>query len=157
MDELGRGTSSFDGTAIASACLSYICSNLKCLSLFATHYHSLLDEWKNDSKVRLGHMESVVNDDDNDTEDQENITFLYTLGNGACPKSFGVNVARLARLPEEVLKTAQRISGEFEILMNMNSKISPNRAVEQQRQVAELIREGKVEDVEALWEELQQQ
>lgn len=155
-DELGRGTSSFDGTAIASACLSYICSNLKCLALFATHYHSLLNEWKHDSKVRLGHMESVVNDDDND--DQDNITFLYTLGKGACPKSFGVNVARLARLPEEVLNNAQRISIEFEEEMNMtgsSSKIAPNKAVEQKHYITELIREGKVGDIEALWEELQ--
>lgn len=156
MDELGRGTSSFDGTAIASACLSYICSNLKCLALFATHYHSLLDEWKNNSKVRLGHMESVVNDDD---EDQNNITFLYTLGNGACPKSFGVNVARLARLPEEVLEKAQRISAEFEKEMSGNaakSRVAPEGAFRQKLELGDLIQNGKLQEVEALWEQFQE-
>ena len=79
-DELGRGTSTFDGTAIASATVKHLVERTKCLSLFATHYHSLLDEWKDAPNVRLGHMECFVDDND------DNITFLYKLGPGACPK-----------------------------------------------------------------------
>ena len=82
MDELGRGTSTFDGTAIASATVKHLVEKNKCLSLFATHYHSLLEDWKNESSIKLGHMECIVEDDDNDddSERKHNITFLYTLG-----------------------------------------------------------------------------
>jgi DNA mismatch repair protein MSH6 len=138
-DELGRGTSSFDGTAIASACLSYIVKNLKCLSLFATHYHSLLDEKKTDPNVRLGHMENTVDKAD------DTVTFHYTLGGGACPKSFGINVARLANLPEEVLEKAQAISSDFEMEAVLKQKI------------IKMIKQGNgdIAEVEELWESLQ--
>ena len=88
-DELGRGTSTFDGTAIASATVKHLVERSQCLSLFATHYHSLLDEWRNAPKVRLGHMQCIVDDENDDTESSisnSNITFLYTLGPGSCPK-----------------------------------------------------------------------
>ena len=87
--------------------------------MFATHYHSLLEDWKNDESVRLGHMECMVEDDSSDdVVDKSNITFLYTLGDGPCPKSFGVNVARLAGLPDDVLQRAKKISAVFEAEMN---------------------------------------
>ena len=100
MDELGRETSTFDGTAIDSAAVKHLVGRSKCLTLFATHYHSLLDEWKDHPNVRLGHMGCIV-DTASKSDDQEegNITFLYTLGKGVCPKSIGINVARLAGLP----------------------------------------------------------
>ena len=118
MDELGRGTSTFDGTAIASASVAHLIKQNQCLCLFATHYHSLLDEWKKNKDVLLGHMECLVDDgsraSDERTSRDSNITFLYTLGNGVCPKSFGINVARMAEIPEGVLENAERISTEFE-------------------------------------------
>lgn len=152
-DELGRGTSSFDGTAIASACLSYICSNLKCLSLFATHYHSLLEEKKNVACVRLAHMESTVNEEEGGTD---NITFLYTLGDGPCPKSFGINVARLARLPEEVLEKATCISSDFELEMNGDTclaRVGPDEAAKRRRDLFGLIEAGAVSmnEIEKIW------
>lgn len=116
MDELGRGTSTFDGTAIASATVKHLVERNQCLSLFATHYHSVLDEWKHEPKVRLGHMQCMVEEreqgfqHDSDT----NITFMYTLGAGTCPKSFGINVAQLAGLPQDVLTKAKEISSVFE-------------------------------------------
>lgn len=85
MDELGRGTSTFDGTAIASATLQHLVERSRCLTLFATHYHSVLDEWKDDKRVKLGHMECLVETNHPATEfhgDDMNITFLYTLGEG---------------------------------------------------------------------------
>jgi DNA mismatch repair protein MSH6 len=122
MDELGRGTSTFDGTAIASATVKHLVENNQCLSLFATHYHSVLDEWQHEPKVRLGHMQCLVEkrmssssqSNQNQTTDDNSITFLYTLGEGTCPKSFGINVAQLAGLPEEVLRKAKQISSTFE-------------------------------------------
>lgn len=156
-DELGRGTSSFDGTAIASACLSYICNNLGALALFATHYHSLLKERMDDPKVRLAHMESIVDEE----QDGENITFLYTLGDGPVAKSFGINVARLARLPEEVLSKAQLVSTEFE--RELNGEVShpgagPEQAVQQKHMLLEMIKKGQsgLLDIENLWKTLHQ-
>jgi DNA mismatch repair protein MSH6 len=119
MDELGRGTSTFDGTAIASACVKHLVENNQCLTLFATHYHTLLTEWQHQPIVRLGHMECYVENEDNSSnkeksEKEQNITFLYTLGSGPCPQSFGVNVAKLAGLPNEVLLRARQKSLKFE-------------------------------------------
>ena len=115
MDELGRGTSTFDGQAIASATIKHLVERSQCLTLFATHYHALLEEWKDHPMVRLGHMECMVEDnDENEDANEQRITFLYTLGDGVSPKSFGINVARLAGLPEAVLSKAKRISSEFE-------------------------------------------
>jgi DNA mismatch repair protein MSH6 len=93
-DELGRGTSTFDGTAIASATVKHLVERSQCLSLFATHYHSLLDEWKDAPNVRLGHMECFADDNDDvagNNNSSINITFLYKLGPGACPKVCRIN------------------------------------------------------------------
>jgi len=141
MDELGRGTSTFDGTAIASASVQHLIEECKCLSLFATHYHSLLDEWSDNIDVLLGHMECLVEDSapeniDGREVDDSTITFLYTLGPGICPKSFGINVARMAGLPEEVLVAAKRISTEFEEEMN---SASASNAVGQKRGLMEAV------------------
>eukprot|EP00953_Heterococcus_sp_UTEX-ZZ885_P013477 7705-Heterococcus_DN1.PRE.5 len=102
LDELGRGTSTFDGTAIAHAVLSFLVKKARCLAMFATHYHSLVEEWGNHPEVFNGHMNCLV---DKEGKEQR-VTFLYTLAPGPCPKSFGINVARLAQLPEQVHTTA---------------------------------------------------
>lgn len=132
MDELGRGTSTFDGTAIASATVKHLVERSKCVTMFATHYHSLLEDWKHEDAIRLGHMECIVEEDHtNDEVDKSNITFLYTLGDGACPKSFGVNVARLAGLPDDVLLRAKKISAAFEAELQGDAnkhKIIPSTA-----------------------------
>lgn len=128
MDELGRGTSTFDGTAIASATVKHLVDRTKCISLFATHYHTLLDEWRNHPSVLLGHMECHVGTGSvaahEQASDESTITFLYTLGAGIFPKSFGINVARLAGLPPQVISNAARISAEFEQQMKDGS--NPN-------------------------------
>ena len=155
MDELGRGTSTFDGTAIASATVQHLVERSKCLSLFATHYHSLLDEWKENMSVMLGHMECLVENE----EQESNVTFLYTLGNGVCPKSFGINVARLAGLPEDVLMKAKRISSEFELEMcstHSRSLVTSRTAVQQKRVIADAVRIGSWEEVANLWQRLQE-
>eukprot|EP00934_Nitzschia_sp_Nitz4_P005614 Nitzschia sp. Nitz4//scaffold56_size114212//6007//10459//NITZ4_003930-RA/size114212-processed-gene-0.30-mRNA-1//1//CDS//3329554646//5604//frame0 len=146
MDELGRGTSTFDGTAIAGATVKHLIERSQCLTLFATHYHSLLDEWKDRPKVRLGHMQCHVDD-----STDHSITFLYTLGPGTCPKSFGINVARLACLPDEVLQNAKRVSQDFEEQMTDSSESSsdPKTAIEN------AIDQGRWEDLELLWKQLQ--
>ena len=119
-----------------------------------TQYHSLLEDWKNEPSIKLGHMECIVEDDggDDDSNRKHNITFLYTLGDGACPKSFGVNVARLAGLPDDVLNKAKAVSSSFEAEMNgeMNGhKIIPSTAGKSVDDISNLFK-GNVNNVDEL-------
>ena len=109
MDELGRGTATFDGTAIAYSVVKELAQRIKCRTLFSTHYHHLVEEFNSDANVSMGHMQCMVNDDD------ESITFLYKFGEGACPKSHGFNAARLADIPEEIVRMGLQKSQEFEL------------------------------------------
>lgn len=113
LDELGRGTATYDGTAIASAVVKELAEKICCRTLFSTHYHSLVEDYANNPAVRLGHMACMV---ENECEDpsQETITFLYKFITGACPKSYGFNAARLANLPEEVIQSGHKKAREFE-------------------------------------------
>jgi DNA mismatch repair protein MSH6 len=152
MDELGRGTSTFDGTAIASATVQHLVEQNKCLTLFATHYHALLEEWRENNNVKLGHMECLVGNNTVVPEIESNdITFLYTLGSGVCPKSFGINVARLAGLPDDVLMKAKRISAEFEVEMSCEMP----SAASQKQSIFSAIQAGAWNDVSRIWESLQ--
>ncbi|XP_007434749.1 DNA mismatch repair protein Msh6 [Python bivittatus] len=113
MDELGRGTATFDGTAIASAVVKELSENIKCRTMFSTHYHSLVEDYSHSLSVRLGHMACMV---ENECEDpsKETITFLYKFVKGACPKSYGFNAAKLADIPEEVIQKGHKKAKEFE-------------------------------------------
>jgi DNA mismatch repair protein MSH6 len=134
LDELGRGTSTFDGVAIAHSVVQKLAEDLGCRTMFATHYHSLVDEFGAHPNVALANMACKVMDkaeDDalreakaadgvgsaNDAGPDANVMFLYKLVGGACTKSYGLNVARLARLPEPVLAKANAKSKEFESTM----------------------------------------
>ncbi|KDO29230.1 hypothetical protein SPRG_05442 [Saprolegnia parasitica CBS 223.65] len=109
LDELGRGTSTFDGTAIAYAVVEHLLHGIGCRTMFATHYHSLVEEYIENDRVGLGHMDCMV-DPTNDAK----VVFLYKLADGICPKSYGLNVATLAELPESVIQLAGAKSAEFE-------------------------------------------
>ena len=113
LDELGRGTATFDGMAIAHATLSHLLAHTQCRSLFATHYHALTREYEApNSKVALYHMACAVD------ESSRAVTFLYQFAAGACHRSHGVNVARLAGLPEAVLDLAAQKSTELEVILD---------------------------------------
>ena len=98
LDELGRGTSTSDGQAIAGAVLEEI-SRPKVRSIFSTHYHKLARGGLPEG-CRSMHMACHVTNENG----QENVTFLYTLTEGAAEKSHGFNAARLAAIPEKVVK-----------------------------------------------------
>jgi DNA mismatch repair protein MSH6 len=162
MDELGRGTSTFDGTALASACVASLIENNKCLTLFATHYHSLLKEWQDEPSVWLGHMQCYVEGGVDEASEEagdgdHNITFLYTLGEGSCPKSFGISVAKLAGLPDDVLSNAKQKSTAFEKEMNGDGptrKVTAGNALQIKDRIEELIAANNFEELERLWGEL---
>jgi len=108
MDELGRGTSTFDGYSIAHAVMKHLVKTTKSLTLFSTHYHMLLEDFKDDFRVKLYHMGFRQ-----ESKKQHKITFLYKFVEGACPSSFGLNVARMAGLPTKVLDSAFLKSQHF--------------------------------------------
>ncbi|XP_077990692.1 DNA mismatch repair protein Msh6-like [Glandiceps talaboti] len=118
VDELGRGTATYDGTAIACAVVKEISEEVQCRTLFSTHYHSLVEEFSHDANIRLGHMACMVENENEEDPSQETITFLYKFVKGACPKSYGFNAARLADLPEEVISKGQAKARDFEAAMD---------------------------------------
>ncbi|KAF5900360.1 DNA mismatch repair protein Msh6, partial [Clarias magur] len=114
LDELGRGTATYDGTAIASAVVKELSERICCRTLFSTHYHSLVEDFAQDCAVKLGHMACMVENECDEDPSQETITFLYKFISGACPKSYGFNAARLANIPEEVIQSGHCKAREFE-------------------------------------------
>ncbi|XP_017107775.2 probable DNA mismatch repair protein Msh6 [Drosophila bipectinata] len=115
LDELGRGTATYDGTAIAASVVNFL-ANLKCRTLFSTHYHNLIDFFHNDKRITLGHMACMVENEDNEDPTQETVTFLYKYTAGACPKSYGFNAAKLAGMPQGIIKRAYELSKKVEAI-----------------------------------------
>ncbi len=108
LDELGRGTSTYDGTAIATAVVNYL-ADVKCLTLFSTHYHNLVDSFFGDARISLGHMSCMVENEDSEDVTQENVLFLYKYMEGACPKSYGFNAAKLAGMPLDIIRRGHEV------------------------------------------------
>lgn len=104
-DELGRGTSTYDGMSLAQSILEYVNDKIKCKTLFSTHYHELtkLDEL---TGIKNIHVEAYEKDG--------NVTFLHKVKDGAIEKSYGINVAKLAGMPNDLLKRASEILKYYE-------------------------------------------
>nr|GMD26782.1 DNA mismatch repair protein MSH6 [Ipomoea batatas] len=119
LDELGRGTSTSDGQAIAESVLEHFVHKVQCRGMFSTHYHRLAIDYQQDPQVSLCHMACHVGEGLGGLEE---VTFLYKLTLGACPRSYGVNVARLAGLPDNLLEKAAAKSREFEGVYGNNNK-----------------------------------
>ncbi|KAJ3067378.1 DNA mismatch repair protein msh6 [Podochytrium sp. JEL0797] len=113
LDELGRGTSTFDGYAIAFGVLYELVTRTRCLGLFSTHYGMLTREFEGCGGVGLRYMSFVAD------EEKHQITFLYKLAEGVCPKSFGMNVAVMAGVPASIVDTAERVASGFERKLKM--------------------------------------
>jgi DNA mismatch repair protein MutS len=108
LDEIGRGTSTYDGLAIAWAVIEYIHNHprLRAKTLFATHFHELTD-----LAERLPH---VMNFNVAVAEQGDTVIFLHKIAPGAADRSYGVHVAQMAGLPKPVVARAQEILGELE-------------------------------------------
>ena len=106
LDEVGRGTSTYDGVAIASAVLEHIHDKIRARCLFATHYHEL---------TRMDNiLPAIVNYTIAINETNNKITFLHRIIKGAADKSYGVHVAKLAGLPDSVIKRANALLKKLE-------------------------------------------
>lgn len=105
-DELGRGTATFDGMALAQSIIEYIHNNIKCITFFSTHYHELTDLETTLKNLKNVHVSAH--------EENGNITFLHKIKEGSIDKSYGIHVARLANLPETLIKRATEILKVYE-------------------------------------------
>ena len=105
-DELGRGTATFDGMSLAEAILEYVANKIKCKTLFSTHYHELTDMEKTLPNLKNKHVSAV--------EENGVLTFLHKVKDGSVDKSYGINVAKLAGLPDEVIERASAILKVYE-------------------------------------------
>lgn len=118
LDELGRGTSTHDGVAIAQAVLDYVVRDIQALTLFITHYQNLarLADGFSKGELRNVHMrfEEKEKKKGDGGKKWEEITFLYEVGEGVAHRSYGLNVARLANVPDAVLEVAAVKSRELE-------------------------------------------
>ncbi len=113
-DELGRGTATYDGMSLAYAILEYIHDQIHAKTLFSTHYHELTDLAKKLKKVKNVHVEAV--------EKNGEITFLHKVADGAVSKSYGINVASLAHLPNSVINKAEEILNTYESKSKKNKQ-----------------------------------
>lgn len=118
LDEVGRGTSTYDGISLAWSIVEYIEKSIKCKTLFATHYHELTSLEENFSGVK---NYSVKVDEDND-----NIIFLRKIIEGPANKSYGIHVAKLAKLPKELINRANEILIDLETNHEKENKILSN-------------------------------
>ena len=105
-DELGRGTATYDGMALAQAIIEYIHDNINCKMLFSTHYHELTDLEKKLKHLKNVHVSAY--------EEDGKITFLHKIKEGSVDKSYGIHVARLANLPNDLIKRADQILTKYE-------------------------------------------
>ena len=105
-DELGRGTATFDGMSLAAAILKYATKHIKCKTLFSTHYHELTSLDETIPSIRNIHVSAE--------EDDGKLVFLHKIKEGAADKSYGVHVAALAGMPEEIINEANLILSKYE-------------------------------------------
>ena len=105
-DELGRGTATFDGMALAQSIIEYLHDNIHCKTMFSTHYHELTDLENTLHNLRNIHVSAY--------EDNGNITFLHKIEKGSVDKSYGIHVAKLANLPNSLIDRATKILSVYE-------------------------------------------
>ncbi|KAJ8568890.1 hypothetical protein K7X08_032587 [Anisodus acutangulus] len=118
LDELGRGTSTFDGYAIAYAVFRHLVEMVNCRLLFATHYHPLTKEFASHPHVTLQHMAcSFKLKSQSSSPTEQELVFLYRLTSGVCPEIYGMQVALMAGIPKTVVEYA---SSAGQVMKKMN-------------------------------------
>lgn len=127
-DELGRGTATYDGISLAQAIIEYIHDNIKAITFFSTHYHELTSLEEHKTHIKNVHVSAH--------EEGGTITFLHKVKDGSVDKSYGIHVAKLAQLPDSLIKRADEILMSYEnkkpkkevvsqISMNLEESVAP--------------------------------
>jgi DNA mismatch repair protein MutS len=115
LDEIGRGTATFDGMSIAAAVAEFIYVKIKAKTLFATHYHEITQ--LADKYPGMRNLNVLVK------EEGDQVTFLYQIVDGPADRSYGIQVAKLAGLPNEVVKRAKEVYNTLEMVESDLGKV----------------------------------
>ena len=105
-DELGRGTATYDGIALAQSILEYVNDNIKCKTFFSTHYHEITSLDQKYKSIKNVHVDAI--------EENGTLVFLHKVKEGAIDKSYGIHVASLANMPDSLIKRANEILNKYE-------------------------------------------
>ncbi|HPF83697.1 MAG TPA: DNA mismatch repair protein MutS, partial [Bacilli bacterium] len=133
-DELGRGTATFDGMALAQSIIEYISENIKAKTFFSTHYHELTDLENNLKGLKNIHVSAY--------EENGNITFLHKIKEGSVDRSYGIYVAKLANMPDNLIKRADQILKVYE-----NKELKRDIKIQESLPLDELIdNKSKIEE-----------
>lgn len=143
-DELGRGTATYDGMAIARSIIEYLATKIKAKTIFSTHYHELTQ--------LAQHYDNIINYQVSVQEERKEITFLYKIKEGAANRSYGVHVAYLAQLPESVLKQAAKYLHELERQdkMSLSTSYEIEEDIKKESKVESLIKTIDIENTTPL-------
>jgi DNA mismatch repair protein MutS len=144
-DEIGRGTSTYDGMALAQAIIEYIHQKIGAKTLFSTHYHELTVLEDELSKVKNIHVSAI--------EHNGKVVFLHKIKEGAADKSYGIHVAELADLPKELIKRANELLSQFEqkqrLLEASNYTTQSNLPIFEQKNEGKLVDSSMAEPIAA--------
>ena len=145
LDELGRGTSSWDGVAVAQAVLHHVATHIGAVGFFATHYHSLAEEFSGHPEVRNMRMRIQVD------EEARRVTFLYRLEDGVAEGSFGMHCAAMCGIPAKVVERAEVAAKEWEWTGRLKEKAEAAKVggrvpLGWMSDVAWLLKEGRDEE-----------
>ena len=138
-DELGRGTATYDGLSLAQSIIEYIHNNIKCKTLFSTHYHELTKLEEHFKRIKNVHVSAL--------EENGEITFLHKIKDGSIDRSYGIHVAKLANLPDSLIKRANEILKTYENKKPIEVKSQISFDLEEKE---ESIVEKKLKEIEPL-------
>jgi DNA mismatch repair protein MutS len=130
MDEIGRGTSTYDGLSLAWACAEYLAAKTQSYTLFATHYFELTQLAEQLPELANVHLDAV--------EHQDTIRFMHAVQEGAANRSYGLQVAQLAGVPRTVIQQAKQKLHELENQPSTNN-LSPSTAQPKQEKQLDLL------------------
>lgn len=152
IDELGRGTSTYDGFGLAWAILEHLISEKHCFSLFATHFHELTQLSTKYSNVKNLHVVAHVDKDDDNKTNEDDITLMYKVEPGISDKSFGIHVAELVKFPTKIINMAKRKASELQdtnlleedkFIQNKKTKCTSEEINQGVEQLKSLLKEWK--------------